>query len=596
LREKKREGEGSPLRARVKAGELQRRGDYGRALEEIERMLEARPKDPSLLNSRGDLLLKMGRIRDAVAQYDLAAEQYIRGFFHGKAIALCKKVVRVQPDNLVAHQRLAELYEREGLRNEAVASFVEYAALLEKLGQAEAAAVAYTRILTLDAANPVAQDKLSRSRPPSATPEFEGLREPGARPATISTPLQPPGAEEPLRSIQDELEAEIARLEARPPAEKLSTEEPTFEPVLELDRTPEFRPEPSAEPPSTPPLPSEAASSEVAVGSEGANEEEMGDLLLEIGSVREAVEQYERASETRYNQGDLAGAERLFHKIASLRPQELRPRQRLVEVAQRRHDQAALAAAYLELGECLLRRDNPEQALSFFRRVLEVAPEHQTAREMIARLEKPRERVSSEADVRREMPPPSQPEVLLGETPTPSPGVEQAFAGRPILEGGRESRVRFSVTGDVPLSEETISMAEIVQEFKEGVRRGIPEEDYQTHYDLGVAYMEVGLLDEALEEFKAVAEHPEMKLRAIEMLGTCHLRKGDAASAIELLQRVLEESTDAPSQDMLGIKFVLAQAVEQGGDRGRARDILSEIVAVDPAFREAERKLRQMDG
>jgi hypothetical protein len=47
---------------------------------------------------------------------------------------------------------------------------------------------------------------------------------------------------------------------------------------------------------------------------------------------------------------------------------------------------------------------------------------------------------------------------------------------------------------------------------------------------------------------------------------------------------------------MLGIKFVLAQAVEQGGDRGRARDILSEIVAVDPAFREAERKLRQMDG
>jgi predicted Zn-dependent protease len=80
------------------------------------------------------------------------------------------------------------------------------------------------------------------------------------------------------------------------------------------------------------------------------------------------------------------------------------------------------------------------------------------------------------------------------------------------------------------------------------------------------------------------------------MLGTCHLRKGDAASAIELLQRVLEESTDAPSQDMLGIKFVLAQAVEQGGDRGRARDILSEIVAVDPAFREAERKLRQMDG
>jgi len=600
------EGAANLLSLKLKTGELLRKGDYEKALEELGRLLESRPRDASLLNSRGDILLKAGRIREAVSQYELAAEYYIRDFFHGKAIAVCKKILRVQPENALPHQLLGELYEQQGLKKEAAEHLFRYAVCLEKTGQVETSTVIYARVLTLDPSNAAARESLARLGP-------GGLMQRGP----VSTEASPPASAPELRvgegkevpSPPTDIARDIPELEEglhlgkeeklpAPPA-------PAAERPLEFERLPTFMPPAAEQPPEMgetrtqePPLIPFEAKEETIDG------EEMGDLLLEIGSVREAVEQYEQSSEARLSRGDLKGAQKLLRKIAELRPQELRPRQKIVEIALNLEDRDSLLSAYIELGECLLRKDNPEQAMVIFQRILEIDPQSPEARARLSHLLPPgpdttepgpevETRPGPEATVSSE-PPRQELEIPLSETPSPTPGVEQVFPGRPIIEAGKESRVRFSVTGDVPLSEESISMEEIVREFKEGVKRGVEEEDSQTHYDLGVAYMEAGLTAEALREFQVAALDPRMKLRSVELLGKCYLEQGDIPSALGTLEGTLKDASAYNNHELLGIRYQLAQSYEKAGDLTRAKEELGIILSVDPTFGEAAQKLRQM--
>lgn len=301
----------------------------------------------------------------------------------------------------------------------------------------------------------------------------------------------------------------------------------------------------------------------------------------------------------------MRGARELLRKIADLRPQELRPRQKIVEIALNLGDRDSLLSAYLELGECLLRKDNPEQAMVIYQRMLEIDPQSPEARARLSHLlpagvgstepgPEAESRPTPEATVPPQ-PPGQELEVPLGEAPSPTPGMEQVFPGRPIIEGGKESRVRFSVTGDVPLSEESISMEEIVREFKEGVKRSVEEEDSQTHYDLGVAYMEAGLIAEALREFEVAALDPRMKLRSVELLGKCYLEQGDIPSALGTLEGTLKDASAYNDHELLGIRYQLVQTYERAGDLTRAKEELGIILSVDPTFGEAAQRLRQME-
>src|SRR5690606_18139228 len=64
----------------------------------------------------------------------------------------------------------------------------------------------------------------------------------------------------------------------------------------------------------------------------------------------------------------------------------------------------------------------------------------------------------------------------------------------------RDTRMRVkepTVTGD-----EDADFDRLLQNFRDGVARSLGDEDYESHYDLGVAYKEMGLLDDAIAEFQ----------------------------------------------------------------------------------------------
>jgi tetratricopeptide (TPR) repeat protein len=81
----------------------------------------------------------------------------------------------------------------------------------------------------------------------------------------------------------------------------------------------------------------------------------------------------------------------------------------------------------------------------------------------------------------------------------------------------------------------------ILQEFREGITQQLDDEDYETHYDLGIAYKEMGLFDEAIEEFQKAACGTARFVDACTMIAACYKARTLTKSAIACLEHALED-------------------------------------------------------
>src|SRR5512144_682684 len=100
--------------AMEKAARLVQRGELGRALKAYVRLFEQDRRDWSVGNTLGDLYVRVGQSREAIAHFTSLAEQLATDGFEAKARALYRKILRIQPDNPVARQRVDELDRQQG--------------------------------------------------------------------------------------------------------------------------------------------------------------------------------------------------------------------------------------------------------------------------------------------------------------------------------------------------------------------------------------------------------------------------------------------------------------------------------------------------
>jgi len=95
------------------------RGKIEAAIREYKKVLAENPNDANTLNRVGDLYARIQRIDEAVDFFRKIAEQYSAEGFLVKAIAIYKKIIKLNPTHLEVYEQLAELYHRQGLVNEA---------------------------------------------------------------------------------------------------------------------------------------------------------------------------------------------------------------------------------------------------------------------------------------------------------------------------------------------------------------------------------------------------------------------------------------------------------------------------------------------
>ncbi|HVS01144.1 MAG TPA: tetratricopeptide repeat protein [Thermoanaerobaculia bacterium] len=141
--------------------------------------------------------------------------------------------------------------------------------------------------------------------------------------------------------------------------------------------------------------------------------------------------------------------------------------------------------------------------------------------------------------------------------------------------------------------QEEPSLEEIVEGFKRGVAENLSAEDYATHYNLGIAYREMGLLDEAIGEFQLAAKAPEHLVECCSMLGVCFLEKGLPELAVKWYQRGLAAS-NLKEETVLSLLYDMGNSYLAMGDPAAARKTFVELYGINSHYRDVVAKLEEL--
>jgi tetratricopeptide (TPR) repeat protein len=147
-------------------------------------------------------------------------------------------------------------------------------------------------------------------------------------------------------------------------------------------------------------------------------------------------------------------------------------------------------------------------------------------------------------------------------------------------------------------------LAAIFDEFREAVEDTEEEdagEDFDTHYQMGLAYREMGLLDQAVEEFQAATgltapgDGTPRFLQCCNLLGHCFMEKGMPRPAALWFKKGLS-APGHTEDEYQAMRYDLGTAYERMGDNERAIEVLSEVYAIDVSYRGVAERLRELQG
>jgi len=138
-------------------------------------------------------------------------------------------------------------------------------------------------------------------------------------------------------------------------------------------------------------------------------------------------------------------------------------------------------------------------------------------------------------------------------------------------------------------------LADIFKEFKKGVDKQLGKEDYDTRYNLGIAYKEMGLLDEAIAEFQLAAKDEARLLECSSMLGICFMEKGMPKLAVKWFEKGLQ-APGRSEEEYAGLRYDLAMAYEADGERKKALSLFTDLYGQDANFRDVAAKVRELRG
>jgi pilus assembly protein FimV len=139
------------------------------------------------------------------------------------------------------------------------------------------------------------------------------------------------------------------------------------------------------------------------------------------------------------------------------------------------------------------------------------------------------------------------------------------------------------------------SLDEIFEEFKRGVEQST-NEDVDTHYNLGVAYKEMGLLDDAIAEFSLTPEGEPKFVHSRYMLGLCYMEKGEYENAIVEIEYALTylEGTGEDEQARVEMRYDLGLAYQGAGNINSALREFQKVQSINPRYRDIVAKLKEL--
>jgi pilus assembly protein FimV len=187
-------------------------------------------------------------------------------------------------------------------------------------------------------------------------------------------------------------------------------------------------------------------------------------------------------------------------------------------------------------------------------------------------------------------------DVFASTTPAP---MAAANTSAPVAVNGT-AKAAASAEVPAPTAADLNQLAEVFQEFRTELgEMGEEDEDLETHYNLGIAYREMGLLDEAIAEFQKVAKavqkgkpFPYM-MNCSTLLGLTFMDKGEPKIASLWYQRALE-TPGLEEESILALRYDLGAALEAAGESKAALDTFRNVYAMNIDYRDVADRIATM--
>jgi pilus assembly protein FimV len=158
------------------------------------------------------------------------------------------------------------------------------------------------------------------------------------------------------------------------------------------------------------------------------------------------------------------------------------------------------------------------------------------------------------------------------------------------LEMAEEEAMVDEATGR---GKEEALLEEVFREFQKGVEEQLSEADSDTHFNLGIAYKEMGLLPEAIREFQVSSRDSNMFVESCSMIGVCYVEQGMWGQAAEWYQKALD-TPNLAEEARLALRYDLASALASSGEHDQAMSLFESIAAADPAYRDVTARLSSL--
>jgi tetratricopeptide (TPR) repeat protein len=352
------------------------KGNLDKAIKTFQQLVETDPRDQRLILRLADIQARAGRKKEAIGNYEKVAAGYVRQDFTPKAIAVYRTILRLDPELLTAYEKLAGLYKNQGLEAEALSQYENLFQVYEKKNNEDKQIEVLKLMAEMDPENLGFQVRLgetlaNKGRKKEAAEAFakaaatlsrRGYHDRASQLFEKITSLNPENT-----TVRRELCAHYLE------SGQYNEARAEIEAILEIE-------------PDDPRMSLLLGRILFQLGDKVAGEEKISrsiELFLNTGELESVMREFLFVAKSHLKNGEVDEAEAFYRQIVSSVPGEVRAIKGLISVAETRKDRVGQIDNLLLLGRTMQQGGDPGEAASAFRKVNELDPLNQEARDYL---------------------------------------------------------------------------------------------------------------------------------------------------------------------------------------------------------------------
>jgi tetratricopeptide (TPR) repeat protein len=532
---------------------------------------------------------------DFISEHFTEAEVFVKYGLLEKAKEQLLKILAKHPRHVASHTKLKEIHYDEGDKEKAVEECLTLANIMKERGRREEAQDLVNEAIRIDPNNPrVRQYAAAPTASTPASASQASTVRPTVAAAPQTSPAKPARASRPAQAPPRELEIEpVIEEETTTPAPAIQPVEvaPAGDVEIEIEmpeeapaRTPPPAPAPAAKSTGPKPRPQKVE--------EETPEDFLSGLSLGEDGEEIAIEMGEESTSVPASMAIAASSDPDPEKLGEV---------------DFYIDQGLLEEARAVLFQLQKQYPGSQEVAQRFERANRPAQETPPP---VATTPRSEEGAGLDVDVERAFgsqtismpaPPPPAPAprasrpkpVFKVETAEPEPEGDFFDLASELDKSLAEAQVAVEAQEQEALEGPGHSLEEIFKAFKRGVEQQVDSQDYDTHYNLGIAYKEMGLVDEAIGEFQFAAKDPARTIECCGILGLCFREKGMPQLALKWFHKGLD-MPGIGEREAMGLRYDVAEVYREQGDYKKAMQIYTEVYGMDSNYRDVAGKIKEV--